>query len=464
LDYQQALDYINSFINYEKIGMPAATAANYNLERMSYLLERLDNPQLKYSSIVIAGTKGKGSTSAFCASALEAAGHRVALYTQPHLHTYRERMRVNGTLISKEDLAALVEKMRPAIEQTLSEAERFGRLTFYEIGTGLALLYFAEQKVDIAVLEIGLGGRLDAVNVVIPLVSVITPISYDHMNVLGNTLTEIAGEKAGIIKPGVPIVSAYQEEEARLVIERVCREKGAPLYYPDQVEWTQLIKAPTGQQRYIKAEKFLLSGFSQDFEIPLLGTHQVANAAVAAKVLEILGQQKPELAINENQLAKGLRSVKWPARLEVIKDKPGAPLLVVDGAHNAASAKVLAETLNNRYFDYRKLIYIVGTSSDKDIKGIFRELRLVKGQISAFILTRSHNARALDPQEMYQNGLLATATAGDGEFQVFLTESVPEALERAYRFADPNDLICATGSLFVTAEVREAAGLMIEKD
>jgi dihydrofolate synthase/folylpolyglutamate synthase len=455
LNYQQTLDYLYSFINYEKTGMPAADPAAYNLERIARLLARLDNPHLRYPSIVIAGTKGKGSTASFCGAALQAAGYRVGLYTQPHLHTYRERMQVNGQIISREGLVELVAQVQPHIEKVLEAADEIGRITTYEIGTALVLEYFAREKVDIAVLEIGLGGRLDAVNVVTPLVSVISSISYDHTAVLGNTLALIAGEKAGIVKPGVPVISAAQQPEAGAVIQRVCRERNAPLYkvgedfkYAESGETPR----PTPSRRVITGQKVRL--FSSDFEleteIPLGGLHQQSNAALAFGTLLLQSRQPGGLAVSPKAIARGFAAVQWPARLEVLEDAPGQPLVIADGAHNADSAARLRDALV-RCFYFRQIIYVVGTSADKDIEGIFREL----GQPTRFVLTRSQHPRAATPEVLQQRS---------GVSEPIFSKSVREGLEKARALAGPQDLICVTGSLFVAAEAREVFGLAHDSD
>ncbi len=463
MNYQQALDYIYSFINYERSKMPIADPAAYNLPRMFRLLEISGNPQLKYPSIVVAGTKGKGSTSAMCAAMLLANGYKVGLYTQPHLHTYRERIQVSGEIISREALTALVERLQPAIEQVLSEATTYGQITTYEIGTALMLQHFADVAVDIAVLEIGLGGRLDAVNVVTPLVSVISSISYDHMDVLGDTLTKIAGEKAGIIKAGIPVVSASQHPEAQAVIERVSMEKHAALY---QVGREFLVKAiaPTlslnSEYRYYENQRVELSApvFAIQLEanLPLLGQHQQQNAALAVGAVLLQAQQPGGLKVAQEALVKGLEAVKWPSRLEVLQDTPGQPLIVIDGAHNAESAARLRDTLGYDYY-FEKLYFVVGSSSDKDIEGIFQELNRPP-QPAGFILTCSVHPRAAQPKILLERGFQGTNST------VQLTEKVTEALQLAQRLAEQNDLICITGSLFVTAEARALFGLATESD
>ncbi len=450
MNYQEAIDYIFSFVNYEKTGMPPASPTHFNLGRMVYLLEKLDNPQLKYPSIVIAGTKGKGSTAALCAAAFEAGGYRAGLYSQPHLHSYRERMRINGQLIEREKLAELVTKMHPAIEATLNEAGKFGRLTYYEIGTALALLYFAEAGIDMAVLEIGLGGRLDAVNVVTPLVSVITSISYDHIEVLGDTLALIAGEKAGIIKPNVPIISAPQALEASAVIEAISREKNAPLFTVVSGKALPEVK-PDEQHRYRLFQQFILPGLPGTFETPLLGEHQLINAAVAAKALQLQAQNERGLKLELEQIREGFRRVSWPGRLEVLQDQP---LLIVDGAHNAESARRLAQSLNRDNFYFERIVFVIGAFADKDIEGIFGELKQAGLPVAAYILTKSQQPRALSPAELKKRGFGENLP----EVPVVLTENVSEALTEAQKLARPLDLICATGSLYITAEVRELSG------
>jgi len=463
LNYQAALDYLYSFINYEKIGMAAITAANYNLERVGYLLEELGNPQYKYPAIVIAGTKGKGSTAALSAAALQAAGYRVALYSQPHLHTYRERMQINHKLISRSELIGLIPTLRPAIEATLARSNHFGRLTFYEVGTALALLYFAEQKVDFAILEIGLGGRLDAVNVVEPLVSVITSISYDHMDVLGDTLTKIASEKAGIIKPGIPVVSAPQIAEAGTVIETVCREKAASLQIVEPAQALPFKTNLSQNQRWQPFQLVSLPASPESFELPLLGDHQLINLALAARAIETQAQAGRGLKVSQAQMEQGFAQVQWPGRLEVLSDKPGSPLVMVDGAHNAASAQRLAQALNPANFYYQRLCFIVATSADKDIAGIFRELQQTSPAPIAFILTQAQHARALPALQLRQQGF-GPAQARESQPEIIVTQNVSEALAKASDLAGPLDLICATGSLFLVAEVREAFGRGQEKD
>lgn len=453
--YHEALDYINSFVNYEKVPMPPPSAGAFNLERIRRFLQRLGQPQLRYSSLVIAGTKGKGSTALLAASAFQAAGYRVGLYTQPHLHTYRERMRVNGQLISRDELALLVAEMRPTVEAMLrEETAAVGAITSYEIGTGLALLYFARQHIDIAVLEIGLGGRLDAVNVVEPLVSVITSLSLDHMAVLGDTIEQIAFEKAGIIKPGVPVLTVPQWPGASAVLERVSRERHAPLTLAQPALRLDNGR-PLGPEfrrqesqrielNYGPAEKIALN-------LPLLGDHQLLNAALAALAVWEQQQRPGGLPVPAGAVVAGFEQVSWPARLEVLDDRPGAPLVVADGAHNAESAARLRQALGANFY-FEKLWLVLGIYTDKDIAGILRELSAGSPPQAGVILTRSRNLRASDPAELAER---AAGYFDASATRLEISRNVAEGIEIARQLAGPLDLIAITGSLSVAAESEE---------
>jgi dihydrofolate synthase/folylpolyglutamate synthase len=431
MDYRQALDYVLSFADYERAFRSAVV---FDLARIEALLKRMGEPQLAARSVHIAGTKGKGSTSAMIASVLTASGYRTGLYTSPHLHTFRERMKVDGELIAEEEFAGIVEGLRPEVE-AVNRLGGLGELTTFEILTALAFVYFKEKGVDFQVLETGLGGRLDATNVVKPEVCIITSISFDHTEVLGHTLTQIAKEKAGIIKPGGRVVSAPQHLEASAVIESVCRERGASLTkVGEEVTWRRNKISDFGQS-------FQLKGIRGDYElsIPLLGEHQLENAAVAVSALEVLADHGAK--ISPESMAKGLSQVHWPGRLQILQYNP---LFVVDGAHNADSARRLREALK-QYFDFDNALLIVGTSQEKDIAGIVAELSLLPSMV---IVTRSHHPRAVATSELVAEFL-------KWGVKPQAAENVPSAVELALAEAKPRDLICATGSLFIVAEVIE---------
>ncbi len=448
LTYKEALDYIYSFTDYEKRSDYRYAPEHFDLGRVERLTALLDNPQQRFKAIHIAGTKGKGSTAAMIASILQAAGYKTGLYTSPHLHTFRERIRLDGQLISEEAVADLTERLQPLVSQVED-------LTTFEIITALAFLHFAKEGAELAVLEVGMGGRLDATNIVTPLVAVITSLSYDHTPYLGSTLPLIAREKAGIIKDGAVVVSAPQSPEAMAVIEETCQERGALLFrVGEQWTWqgeetnlegqsfTVHLNNPTTQPPNHPTRYDFLSRESRRhrYWMPLLGEHQLANATVAVAVAELL----PGLGvhISEEAIAQGLRQVRWPGRLEVLSR---APFLVVDGAHNADSAHKLAVALR-KYFQYERLILIFGASLDKDIDGMLRELLPLADRV---IVTQAQHPRATEVQSL-REALLAQGC------RPLSSHNVTEALDGALRLAQEQDLICATGSLFVVAEVREA--------
>jgi dihydrofolate synthase/folylpolyglutamate synthase len=429
VNYREAIDYILSFTDFEKLPGSAYAAANFDLRRMEELLDRMGNPHLASLSVHVAGTKGKGSTAAMMASALSAAGHRTGLYTSPHLHTFRERVTIDGRMVPEDEFAGIVKRLRPNVDE-INRRHEYGELTTFEILTALAFAFFAERVADYQVLETGLGGRLDATNVVRPELCVITSISMDHAEVLGDTLTQIAKEKAGIIKPGAVVVSAPQAAEAAEVIRHVCRDQGARLIEAGRdVTWRKLGTDLSGQSLEVKT-----SDGSYRVNIPLLGAHQLENAATAVAALEVLG-------VSDEHIASGLASVEWPGRLEILQQEP---LVLIDGAHNSESARKLGEALSE-HFDYDRLILIIGSSSDKDIAGMIDELASLAHVV---IATRSRHPRAMATDSLLE------ALSKDGITGI-KAESVSVAIDKALDIAGPNDLVCATGSLFVAAEARE---------
>jgi dihydrofolate synthase/folylpolyglutamate synthase len=396
---------------------------------MEELLGRVGNPQLTPRSIHIAGTKGKGSTAVMIASALTAAGYRTGLYTSPHLHTFRERIRIDGVMISEEDLASIATHLQPEVD-VVNERSRYGELTTFEILTALAFVFFAEQRVDFQVLETGLGGRLDATNVIRPRLCVITSVSLDHTEVLGDTLAKIAGEKAGIIKPGAIVVSAPQEAEAGEVIRQACaRNRNRLVVVGRDILWRK-IAADLDRQTF-EVES---GGRTYRLKTPLLGAHQLENAATAVAALEAVG-------IDIEHIARGLSETRWPGRLQVLRREP---LLVVDGAHNGESAMRLREALRE-YFIYKRLLLIIGVSSDKDLAGMLHELAPLADVI---IVTRSRHPRALSLDALVKR-------LGKNRDKTIESSSVADAIHRALQMAGRDDLICATGSLFVVAEAIE---------
>lgn len=452
MTYVEAIQYLESFINYEKI--PAFSyPESLKLERMKGFLALLGNPQEDLRCLHIAGTKGKGSACIFAAYILKNSGFRAGLYTSPHLTDFRERIRVLNSpqstlssspqhrdfegMIGKREIARFVEKIKPIIEKYNRKC-KYGALTFFEVYTALAFLYFKQKEVDYAVLETGLGGRLDATNTVNPLACAITPISYDHTDQLGSTLKKIAAEKGGIIKSGrLKVISAPQEKEAREVIRNRCKETGARLYeIGKDIIWRKTSACRIARHDARRFQGFSVKGIRGNYDnlkIGLLGEYQMANAALAVGMVEALAEEK----ITVLSIQRGLKRAVWPGRLEAASRRPR---IVLDGAHNTASAAALREALK-RHFEYKKLILVLGMSQDKDIEGVCDILCPIASKI---ILTKSGNSRAAEP-EFIQKMFLKQAE---------LTNNVKEAITVAKKSANPRDLILITGSLFVAGEAR----------
>jgi len=431
LNYRQAEEYLNSFVNYEQIPGISYAQPGYSLRHVEELLKRMGDPQLAAKTVHIAGTKGKGSVAAMIAQVLSGSGYKTGLYTSPHLLNLRERISIDGSLISEVDFAAAMAEVKPFIESMKHDAA-FRQLTYFEALTALAFAYFQKKRVDFQVLEVGLGGRLDATNVAKPVVCIITSISLDHTQILGNSLEEIAREKAGIIKPGCWVVLSPQPEEAASVITDICHEKEAKVVQVGKdITWRK-IGGDLHQQSLViegRRNRYRVS-------IPLLGDFQLENAATAVAALEILASEG--LAISAANIAQGLARVKWPGRFQILQQHP---MVLIDGAHNVASMKRLMNNIK-AYFAHKRIFLVFGTSCDKDIPGIINELVLLSPQV---IVTQASHSRA---------ALLSTLIA---EFrkrgmEPEIKETVAQALSQALSRADRTDIICVTGSLFVVAE------------
>jgi dihydrofolate synthase/folylpolyglutamate synthase len=440
--YGEALAWLYSFSDTERTGKFTGKFSRDredNIARMRALLALLGDPQRAYSVTHIAGTKGKGSTAALLASILRAAGVSTGLYTQPDLHTFRERIQLDGRIISEAEVTQLVPAVRAATE-ALDLA--LGSLITYDVGTALAFLAFREAIMRHAVVEVGLGGRLDATNVVEPMATAITSISYDHMEVLGHTLAEIAREKAGIIKPGVPIMTSARAPEALEVIARIAAEREAPLLRigpkgaPD-CDYTYSVGKASSEGQFFGV-RGPYSAYA-DLALGLLGEHQIENATLAVALAETL--RDTGLPITETAILHGLREARWPARLQVVGR---APWIVVDAAHNADSFAHLLAALR-RHFAFERLILVLGVLADKDLSGI--ATAVAEGGVDRAIATTVASPRAQPATIIVEALHKATPEL---ETRVFAGSAA--ALAEALRDAGPNDLICVTGSVYFAGE------------
>jgi dihydrofolate synthase / folylpolyglutamate synthase len=392
----------------------ASRALRWRLGRMRALLDLAGEPDRRMRVILIAGTKGKGSTAAFLASILHAAGSRAGLFTSPHLQTYRERVRIDGALLGEAEFARAIDGLRPIVARLRRTRPAAGDPTSFELTLLLAIRAFAERGCALAVVEVGLGGRIDATNALDPVISVITSISYDHTAILGRTLAAIATEKAGIVRAGRPAFVAVQRPAAARAIDRACRLSGAD----------ERIVRPLGVHA----------------DLGLAGDHQRQNAALAAAAAT-------ELGLDATAVARGLRTAVWPARFERVR---GRPMIVLDGAHNGASAAALARTLRTERAG-RRLALILGINRDKDARAVLAPLVRVA---AAVVVTRSTSPRAADP------AAVARIAARGTRVPVTTAADVPAAIAAARAAAGPDGLVCVAGSLALAADARTALGLV----
>ncbi|NLA04427.1 MAG: bifunctional folylpolyglutamate synthase/dihydrofolate synthase [Firmicutes bacterium] len=435
--YRRTLEWIHSV---GRFGM------KQGLQRIEALLSLLGNPHRELRYIHIGGTNGKGSVASMVAAVLQESGYRTALYTSPYILAFNNRMSINGRDIDNDRLVDLAGRVRPLVEK-ISADDRLGPMTEFEVVTALALTYFAVEKPHLVVLEVGLGGRFDATNVVTPLLSVITNISLDHTGVLGGTVAAVAGEKAGIIKAGVPVLTGAAEPEARRVIEQTCREREAPLSYalPSGESAPGGVKSAAGSRKKIVAGGQLINyrGFTRSYRdlfIPLRGLHQVANSTLALASLELLADQG--FTFPEEDLRRGLAQTAWPARLEPIGEKP---LLLLDGAHNPAAMRALAAALPE-HFSYRRLILVVGVMADKDPLMLDHILPLS----DTVVLTRPDLPRSAAPAEV------AAGLKKRFQGKIVIEERVSRAVDKALALAGPEDAVLVTGSFYTVSEARAA--------
>lgn len=417
----------------------------FDLEHMRVLLQAMSHPERTFPSVLIAGTNGKGSTAATLASILRASGLKTALYTSPHLLRINERIRINGEEIADDNFAALHREVDRIAEHLLEKQELPWHPSFFEMMTAIAFAHFAQQRVDIAVLEVGMGGRLDATNVVEPLVSVITDISLDHQKYLGNTLREIAREKAGIIRPGGVVVTLPQQPEANDIIGNAILEADA--VGVSAVQYVPPVSPGSSEYRTASTEKKFCSRYPMEVmgkqilvETPLVGRHQFRNVALAIAAAEELGK-KGLGGITPQSIERGIRETRWPGRFQVIPANRGWPELVLDVAHNPAGAWALRSALSER-FDDRPLIFVFGAMRDKAISEMTEILFPIAARV---IATRPENPRAASPEEI-QRSASRTGT------EIELVPEVSAALDRARADATPSTVIVVTGSIYLVGE------------
>ena len=432
--YQSTLDYLYSFVDYSLTRSLRYSPEKFDLGRMAALMDALGSPQSQYPIVHVAGTKGKGSTCAMIAGVLQTAGYKVGLYTSPHLVDYTERIQVNRQPVSHERLVELVEQLKP-------EVGKIERLTTFELTTAAAFLYFAQEKVDIAVIEVGLGGRLDATNVVDPLVSVITSLSLDHMNVLGDTLEKIAGEKGGIIKPGRPVVVAHQKPEAAAVLKKIAKERQAPILFTDNAYFASVTQHSLAGQEFEIRKAVENNGRARAsrFSLPLLGEHQVQNALTAYATLKVL--REAGLKISNSDIANGFATVSWPGRFEILQNDP---LVVIDSAHNLDSADKLAQTIRD-YLPGRAVELVFGASEDKDVTGMLAALVPV---IKSIMVTQSVHPRSYDAAQLGE-------AAQKFGLPVAVNPQLETALDQAYASLEMEGVLVITGSIFIAAGARQ---------
>lgn len=444
MNYPQALEYIYSFVDYGLKSRYKYSPETFDLTRMRTLLARWGDPQRRLPAVHVAGTKGKGSVSAMSASILRAAGYKVGLYTSPHLEDFCERLQLDGQPISPEALADLTTELRPIVDSLPG-------VTTFEITTALANQWFARAEVDLAVFEVGLGGRLDATNVLYPNVCAITSISYDHIQLLGKTLREIAAEKAGIIKPGVPVISAPQDPSALAQIEAVAHERGARLRVVGR-DWIYARDSfdHHGQSFRVQPSPELQTELGEwpltHFTLPLLGQHQIDNAAVAVAVTQELCIQG--FAITREATRQGLANVIWPGRFEVFTDPTTHKTIILDCAHNRDSAAKLVATLIENYPSARPVL-IFGSSDDKDVSGMLTELL---PHVTTVIMARADHPRASDPGQLANTAASVVNATNGVALSVNVSHTVSQALVAAQ--ASVESLILITGSIFLVAEAR----------
>ncbi len=439
--YKQAKEFLLQTIDYEKLTQYKYDTSSFDLKRMEEMMAFAGNPHKKGRYIHITGTKGKGSTAIMIASILKELGLKIGLFTSPHLIYLGERMKVNDRMISQTIFVQLINRLKPYIDRIMLKNSTL-MPTFFEIVTAITFLYFEKKKADLSILEVGMGGRLDSTNIILPEISVITPVGYDHTDRLGHTLDRIAYEKAGIIKEGVPVVSSTQEPEAHSVISKTCKEKKAYHYLVGRDILINDIKVTNRNGVYgTECEIHTWRNKYKNIFLPLIGRHQIENCATAIGALEVLSETGA-IKIDNEMVINALAKVNCPARIEVVSEKP---LVVLDTAHTVSSMKILRESIKEN-FSFKKLIIVIGLSEDKDIEGVLREIVCIADRL---ILTKTGSPREAKPEQM------AVTAKHFYHKKPMVIEDIDEALKEAKKIANKNDLICITGSFFLAGKIKK---------
>jgi dihydrofolate synthase / folylpolyglutamate synthase len=433
--FQSAMQFLNCMTDYEKMTRVGYNTTNFSLTRMNRLLSALGNPHKQFRSVHIAGTKGKGSTAAMLAAMLANSELKVGLYTSPHLMNIRERVQINDEMISEPDMTRLMGKIAKVVKKLVKDEP-----TFFEIMTALGFLYFAEQEVDIAIIEAGLGGRLDSTNVLKPEVCAITSISYDHVAQLGNTLAKIAEEKAGIFKAGIPAVTVPQADEAGKVLAEVAKRVGATLLVTGKdIEFSYRFESSRTNGPHTRVSMTTSSCRFEHLAVPLPGDHQAVNCGLALGIMAVLKERG--LPIDDQKAIEGLAKARLPGRMEIIHD---SPRILVDGAHNAASVEALMRAIGQN-IPYDSMVVIFGSRTDKDIRGMLRHIQLGADKV---IFTNAGSPKAADPAD------LASEYAEQCGKMAQVAETLEEALEIAERAVTREDIICITGSFYLVGKAK----------
>lgn len=434
--YEGALKYLFAQTDYEQMLRVRYNRDTFSLDRMSLLAKKLGDPHKKIVTAHIAGTKGKGSTATMLAEMLRASGLKVGLYTSPHICDVRERIVVNGEMITQAALTRLICEVEPHVEKMSKD-----KPTFFEIFTAIAFLHFAREEVDIAVIETGLGGRLDSTNIITPAVCGLTSISMDHMHQLGKTIHQIAAEKAGIFKPHVPVISVAQPPEAKRVLRSAAKNVDANLMFTgDDIEFSYRVESSRQQGCHTRICLTTPRSRFEHLSVPMLGEHQALNLGLALAMLDQL--KLAGLDVSDEEAVKALANIKIPGRMEMVSSDPR---ILLDGAHNAASVHALMRAIG-QHIPYDSMVMVFGCAADKDVPGMMEQIASGADKV---IFTRSQNSRAADPHE------LAQAFEEQCGRVAQVCENFTEAMRIAYSAVSREDLICICGSFYLVGEAKK---------